>query len=82
MTFEKAHTILTEHTRNYIPLCDSEALEVAIKAVEKQIPQRVIREDLDDFVYVYRCPSCKVRFLQKKRYCGKCGQTLEWEGWL
>ena len=70
MTFEQAHKILTEHTRNYIPLCDRDALEVAIKAVEKRIPQSVLREDWDDFIYLYRCPSCRVRFLQKKRYCG------------
>ena len=35
MTYEQAYKILTEHTRNYIPLCDSEALEVAIKVLEE-----------------------------------------------
>lgn len=35
MTLEEAYKILTEHTRNYIPLYDSEALEVAIKALEE-----------------------------------------------
>ena len=37
MTYEEAYKILTEHTRNYIPLCDSEALEVAIKVLKERM---------------------------------------------
>lgn len=35
MTYEEAYKILTEHTRNYVGLKDAEALEVAIKVLEK-----------------------------------------------
>ena len=35
MTLEQAYKILTEHTRQYVPMYDVEALEVAIKAIEK-----------------------------------------------
>jgi hypothetical protein len=38
MTNKEAHKILTEHTRNYIPLYDAEALEVAIKALKNTSP--------------------------------------------
>ena len=35
MKVEEAYTILTEHTRQYVPMYDSEALEVAINASER-----------------------------------------------
>ena len=38
MTNKEAYKILTEHTRNYIPLYDVEALEVAIKALKQCSP--------------------------------------------
>ena len=38
MTKKEAYKMLTEHTRNYIPLCDSDALEIAIKALENRSP--------------------------------------------
>lgn len=35
MKVEEAYKILTEHTRQYVPMYDSEALEVAISALER-----------------------------------------------
>ena len=45
------------------------ALEIAINAVEKQIPQNVKN---------CRCPKCNR--LVALKYCERCGQRLRWEG--
>ena len=37
LTNEEAYQILTEHTRNYVSLCDIDALEIAIQALEEKI---------------------------------------------
>lgn len=66
---------------------DCEALDKAIAAVEKTIPQKVTHE-----ATLYRCctcPRCKnvvdefAEFLGKKvrvqlKYCNFCGQALDW----
>lgn len=39
MTLEQAYKILTEHTRQYVGMYDSEALEVAIKVMESHMPK-------------------------------------------
>jgi hypothetical protein len=63
--------------RNY------EALDIAIKALEKQISKKVNGKDEDDLVC--GCHKCgEVNALWKmngdrNRYCGNCGQAIKWE---
>jgi endogenous inhibitor of DNA gyrase (YacG/DUF329 family) len=56
----------------------AEALEIAIKALQKQIPQQPTIEN--GFV---KCPACElyIRFPIMDRYnnCPECGQALKWE---
>lgn len=51
-----------------------EAFELAISALEKQIPKKPI---ITDWVY---CPNCnwKIAMLIGKEVCPKCGQVLDW----
>lgn len=57
------------------------AYNVAINALEKQIPKKPIFESeqtspfgVDDVPY---CPSCRCDFPEVS-YCEKCGQALDW----
>lgn len=78
MTLEEAIGIVKcaigEVEWNY-PLDYAEAFEVAIEALEKQIPKKVTKS---------ACPSCNRIFLfrhgekRKGDYCDNCGQALDW----
>lgn len=63
-----------------------EALESAVKALEKQIPMTPnnMRTILDFSGRYYtkkgNCPTCNSEGLHKADfYCNKCGQKLDWE---
>ena len=56
--------------------------ELAIDALEKQIPKKVIA---DGYFYghAHHCPSCNVQVEKRAygindKYCHECGQALEW----
>lgn len=50
------------------------ALEMAIEALKKQEPQRVIKPEYE---YICKCPSCGCDVLDCD-YCKYCGQRLDW----
>lgn len=57
------------------------AVEVAIKALEKQIPQKPINPD-DDYG-TFECPNCGGTIyasdaLKDHKYCLLCGQAIDW----
>lgn len=66
-----------------------EAKKMAIAAMRKQIPQKVIKKECEgEEITNCLCPTCK-EVLQsqwddgfiigcKKTYCDKCGQRLDW----
>ena len=70
----------------------SEAFQMAISALEKQIPKKIeirkatnddIESELRDFITVKgricRCPSCRCCIhISKLKYCWECGQKLDW----
>ena len=64
---------------------DYKANEMAIQALEKQIPKRVIRPYKGN----YKCPTCEnyiyitdddlyVYGIEPPKYCDECGQALDW----
>lgn len=66
-----------------------EAKEMAIKALEKQIPKRpverigmepIIRKQNGDTAYrvYYDCPACGEKYMERDKPCHRCGQMLEW----
>ena len=69
---------------------DKEALEFAVKAVEKQIPKKVKREFLTAIggaitcIEAEICPNCGKDIYDDEvevsyyEYCPECGQALDW----
>lgn len=53
------------------------AYQLAMQALEKQIPKKVNKETKDSYGNVIpRCPSCSKMFVED--YCSKCGQKIDW----
>ena len=69
------------------PLEYQAAIDVAIEALDKQIPKKLIAES-DGYadgsmVYdIFYCPSCDHRLEEDEveDYCPNCGQKICWEG--
>ena len=72
-----------------IPQKRAEALDVAIQALEKQIPKKPRKTDsyrgVLKKVYAYVCPTCGNACLEKymnerqnTMFCWNCGQKLDW----
>ena len=59
----------------------TKALQIAVEVLEKQIPQKP-RVDDNDW---YCCRNCGDTFSlvnmvnDRNKFCGKCGQALDWE---
>lgn len=54
---------------------------IAIEALEKQIPKEPLnREDKSEISYGY-CPCCSniIDNWDDIRFCGECGQAIDWE---
>ena len=55
------------------------ALNVALEAIDKQIPKQPIEKS----PWVYHCPRCDSRtiedaIIKKFKFCPDCGQALDW----
>ena len=63
-----------------IPIDDKTALEMAIQALEKQVPKKVVNFMLNDgkLIKVFKgiCPYCQC--IVTNEYCSRCGQALDW----
>ena len=65
-----------------IPIDDKTALEMAIQALEKQLPKKVLNLMLNDgdgyLIKVFKgiCPYCQC--IVTNEYCSRCGQALDW----
>ena len=77
MTESEAKTILEAeivHHAEYSIF--AEALGMAIKALEKQIPKKPDFTEDKEFAL---CPCCNGKGLfNKQKYCDNCGQKLDW----
>lgn len=67
-------------TNGYYSL--NEALDMALQALEKQIPKKPIKSEKQVIRYVttYCCPTCKLGFTGTgvAKWCYHCGQKLDW----
>ena len=55
-----------------------EAIQIAIQALEKQIPKNAKERDCIGFNTLV-CPVCKMALYLYEPYCDNCGQKLDWE---
>lgn len=69
----------------YLNMCTVEEMEIAISALEKQIPKKPLKQECDFFDFILVCPECKNRIVNvwnkreyKPNYCHYCGQALDW----
>lgn len=53
-------------------MTEQDAMRIACKCIEKQIP----REPIDKIMYK-QCPVCGA--VDLGRYCIECGQAIKWE---
>lgn len=59
-----------------IPQKRAEALDMAIQALEKQMPKKPDFTVDKEFAL---CPCCNGKgLLDKQKYCDNCGQKLDW----
>ena len=55
----------------------TEALDMAIEALEKQIPEKP-KLDNDNGIYeTEHCPNCNRQLFPNEHHC-RCGQALDW----
>lgn len=93
MTESEAINRLIDHFRIHddgrpTPYLD-DAVSIAFKALEKQIPKKIIHFQYDDGRINYGCPICKRKIISKiddkwcagefQNFCDRCGQKLSWE---
>lgn len=91
MTIEEAiKTIESNRPRSgYTMLC--EALDIAERAIEKQISKKPIRANravekdgqlfMNDDNEYWKCPTCTlydVPLRENQKYCHYCGQAIDW----
>ena len=86
MTRDEAIHILQMMQREWkLPEHKVDALEMAIKSLEKQFPKKpkniMLKEGI--MTTLYECPVCGCRrlghgFDLDKCYCPECGQKLDW----
>lgn len=54
-----------------------EAFQIAIQALEKQIPKKPKEKDCIGF-NTLACPECKMALYSYEPYCDNCGQAIDW----
>lgn len=56
-----------------------DALEMAIQALEKQIPKKPLCIANLGYTALWLCPVCERRIIRSDlKYCHQCGQKLNW----
>ena len=76
---ELKHSIVSYEAQNKNNItCDltREVLNMAINALEKQVPKK---SKTDDRYIMYICPCCNDFIKVNHNYCTNCGQRLDWE---
>lgn len=83
MTHKEAIKQLSNVTIYHQGECTREALDMAIEALEKQIPKKPLHEHKN-----YYCPVCRENGWMlwddaipndMDSFCGMCGQAIDWK---
>lgn len=91
MTYEETKQRLDNWCSGADVIISPEVLECCHRAIQKQIPQKVVSDGHDESDFVY-CPACN-EFLESNEgaydafwennwqpiYCHKCGQAMIWD---
>lgn len=90
MTYEEAIEYITERyvTMSMCLTLDecrkhNKAISMAIDALEKQIPKKIVKGK--DLFWEYQCPNtnCDTQFTRHASYkfCPGCGQAIDWSAY-
>ena len=60
-----------------IPQKRAEALDVAIQALEKQIPKKPYKDNENGVYEKDHCPTCHRSLFPNDHHC-ECGQAIDW----
>ena len=75
-------------TGNTAHSCKADYIKLAINALEKQVPKKLIvkkecfaraKDGRQDFVFMYFCPNCNTKVRVDFKHCYECGQKLDSE---
>ena len=82
MTNEEAIIDIRE---NIQPIIGGKSLDIAISAIEKQIPEEPLNIEETKYKVSYKCPVCGTVHVNgwcgtnwKLPFCSICGQALDW----
>lgn len=82
MTNEEAIIDIRE---NIQPIIGGKSLDIAISAIEKQIPKEPLNIEETKYKVSYKCPVCGTIHVNewcgtnwKLPFCSICGQALDW----
>lgn len=89
MKSNEAISVLLEHKKPHLFSDTKVAINIACKALEKQIPKKPELEQLQGYDFTMAaelaCPTCNQPIVNvwssqkyKPRYCHYCGQALDW----
>lgn len=81
MTHEEAIKQLSNVTIYHQGKCTREAIDMAIDALEKQIPMKPIKSYGSAIRYceVWKCPNCGFRWSGGVvDFCYRCSQAIDW----
>lgn len=70
---------------NIQPIIGGKSLDIAISAIEKQIPKKPLNIEETKYKVSYKCPVCGTVHINgwcgtnwKLPFCSICGQALDW----
>ena len=90
MTNEKVKNNFVQNLAEnaYINMCSVEEMNIAISALEKQIPKKPKNYLVNMKCIDFLCPNCKKKIISKidgewvagknQKFCDECGQALDW----
>ena len=86
MTPEEAIKLLDEKTMIFPARCNgktkaiSDARELAVKALEKQVPKKPYQDNENGVHEKDYCPTCHRSLFPYDHHC-RCGQAIDWTDW-
>lgn len=82
MTYEEVrNNFIQDLAENaYLNMCSMEEMKIVIKALDKQIPKKIIRKSKKASLEDIKCPNCQreIDAMNIVNYCTYCGQALDW----
>lgn len=78
MTYEEAIKLLNSVAIYYGSKCTRNAVDLAILALEKQIPKKPYKDNENGVYEKEHCPSCHRSLFPNDHHC-ECGQAIDWE---